>query len=200
MPKIPKEPISARKVQKRQYCWTLNNYDAVDCERIAALDEDIRVKRLVVCAEVGASGTPHLQGYIHLANLVTFVGLKKMLGEVHLIACDGSPQENYDYCTKSFKGPHHTTGGKKGVGVQLDDCLPAGFFHEQGDFSDTPGYERCGCEVVWMRQWCGRVHRCIHQDCFYVCDECPHRDYHNGLENPCVIEALEMQHGMPPLM
>lgn len=63
----------------RRYCLTLNNPQ--DAEIAALLDvREGTLKRGFVAVEVGAEGTTHLQGFVHLKNAKTGTALKKMLG------------------------------------------------------------------------------------------------------------------------
>jgi len=50
--------------------------------------------------EVGESGTPHLQCYVALLKKKKFSALKKLFPNGHLTVCRGTPQQNYDYCSK----------------------------------------------------------------------------------------------------
>lgn len=83
------------------YCFTLNNYTAVDDEQLKALEADSKVRYLLYGKEVGEQGTPHYQGYIYYHNRVVFNTLKKALPRANISAARGTVQQNYDYCTKS---------------------------------------------------------------------------------------------------
>jgi len=50
--------------------------------------------------EVSASGTPHIQGYVFFKARKQLSALKKINPRIHWIACNGTPQENRDYCAK----------------------------------------------------------------------------------------------------
>lgn len=77
------------------------------------MDEDKvtaqKIGYLVYQKEVGAQGTPHLQGYVYFQNPKTMAGCKKSLVAlcdatmrgVHLERARGTSQENKDYCTKA---------------------------------------------------------------------------------------------------
>ena len=70
------KPQSVEKLQ-RNFCWTLNNF----------LDDEIKVlkdlscKYIVFGKEIGATGTPHLQGYVEFKNACSFSALKKRIGK-----------------------------------------------------------------------------------------------------------------------
>lgn len=90
------------------WCFTLNNYTDEDCYRI----EDIRSGAGLVCdkhvctygvvgKEVGASGTPHLQGYLELEKKVRLSTIRKEFdGRAHFEARRGTGTQAADYCKK----------------------------------------------------------------------------------------------------
>jgi hypothetical protein len=56
---------------------------------------------MVYGKEVGASGTPHLQGYIYLATPRVFNTVKQLLPDgAHIEKAKGSVSQNIEYCTK----------------------------------------------------------------------------------------------------
>lgn len=87
--------------RKRRYCLTLNNPTEEETESLLKVDTK-NIKRMVFGHEVGESGTPHLQGFIHLKNATTISALKRRLGSdrYHLEATRGTDFEAWTYCTK----------------------------------------------------------------------------------------------------
>jgi len=79
------------------WCFTLNN--PLANERI---DPDL-YDYLVVGDEVGASGTPHHQGYVVFKKPYYPSGVKKILSRAHWEVAKGSAQQNRVYCTKDGK-------------------------------------------------------------------------------------------------
>jgi len=77
------------------WCFTLNNYREDD-----TIPQDDEVRYMVMGKEVAASGTPHIQGYVFFNEKKRLTALKKINPRIHWIACDGTPQENRDYCCK----------------------------------------------------------------------------------------------------
>ncbi len=69
--------------------------------RVLQLDVK-NVKRLVFGHEIAETGTPHLQGFVHLKNAMTFSALKKWLGSdrYHIEPARGTDYEAWTYCTK----------------------------------------------------------------------------------------------------
>jgi len=63
---------------------------------------------MVVGRERGESGTPHLQGYVHLKHAITFSSLKKHLPGIHIERARGTGAQNQAYCTK--EGDFFETG------------------------------------------------------------------------------------------
>jgi len=94
--------MSDLKVKSRNVCFTHNHYGESDIEAIQTLTF---VKYGCIGKEVGESGTPHLQGYLHMnkakALSAVIKNLKKVLGTApHVEICKGSPQANIEYCSK----------------------------------------------------------------------------------------------------
>lgn len=82
----------------RGYCFTINNWQESDLEQCQALAS--RAQYIIVGKEVGDEGTPHLQGYIYFRVQTQFNTVKKALPRAHIEAAQGSPQQNYEYCSK----------------------------------------------------------------------------------------------------
>lgn len=87
--------------QSRHWCFTLNNYNEQHLNSLETLAQQQAVTYLVYGREVGASGTPHLQGYIVLAVRKRRAQVKSILpGHPHVERAKGSPQQNRTYCIK----------------------------------------------------------------------------------------------------
>lgn len=81
----------------RSICFTLNNYTQVEYDHI----KNGSFKYLIVQQEVGAGGTPHLQGYATMHNPTVFSTWKRLVGErAHIEVAKGNAQQNRAYCTK----------------------------------------------------------------------------------------------------
>lgn len=65
-------------IPHRNWCFTLNNYTNTDWERLTSLSKE-DCNYIIVAKEVGAQGTPHLQGYLELAKPARRAGVKKIL-------------------------------------------------------------------------------------------------------------------------
>jgi len=91
----------------RGWCFTLNNYTPAEVTKL--LDQSY--KYLAYGKEVGESGTPHLQGYIHFECARTFSQVRKLLGpRFHLERRKGSLRQAIDYCSKD--GDFHEFGSR----------------------------------------------------------------------------------------
>lgn len=89
----------------RQWTWTLNNYTEEEVQCLKDLGEIIETKAIrYLCwgVEVGAEGTPHLQGFVANQNARTMSAMKKLLGSTryHLERTKGTALQNQQYCQK----------------------------------------------------------------------------------------------------
>jgi len=89
-----------------RFCFTINNYTE-------ALYTDLTVnfapttKWFVVGREVGAEGTPHLQGACVLGKQMAFNSIKRIssLATAHIEPMKGTPQDSLVYCSKEDAAP-----------------------------------------------------------------------------------------------
>jgi len=83
-------------VKRRDWVFTLNNWTVAEVDRVNAIE----CKYIVYGKEVGASGTPHLQGFVYFKNPRVFNGVKSLFPErVHLEVCRHM-EKAIDYCKK----------------------------------------------------------------------------------------------------
>ena len=82
--------------RSRGYCFTLNNYSSEEYSSLLSTP----CSYLVLGKEVGAEGTPHLQGYIYFPSGKTLSSLKKINPRAHWEIAKGDSLQNYNYCTK----------------------------------------------------------------------------------------------------
>lgn len=94
--------------EAKHWCFTLNNPISEDTK------EAPPYQYLIIGNEVGASNTPHLQGYIILKTKARLTAMKKWITRAHFEVARGTPQEASDYCKKE------------------------GDYHEDGELPDTP--------------------------------------------------------------
>lgn len=83
----------------KNWTFTLNNYTADNEVQIRAAFESGGIVYVVYGKEVGASGTPHLQGTVVLKKRTRLTGLVKLLGQAHYEVCRNL-QKSVEYCKK----------------------------------------------------------------------------------------------------
>ena len=97
----------------KHWCFTLNNYTPADVDRLSA--QIPGVVYLVFGREVGASGTPHLQGTVCFQSRKRLQQVKAIIGEAHCTVTRYLSQ-SIDYCKKDGDftewGNPPNTGGK----------------------------------------------------------------------------------------
>jgi Putative viral replication protein/RNA helicase len=109
----------------KHWVFTVNNYTDEECTRLRALHSECtsrRVTYLVFGREQGASGTPHLQGYIRLDRKCRLSWLKKEISSRgHFEVSRGSPLQAASYCKKDgdFEEFGELPGGR-GARTELD--------------------------------------------------------------------------------
>ena len=81
----------------KRWCFTWNNYPE---DWLALMAPGINGSEWVAGREVGAEGTPHIQGYVEFATKVRPAGYKGMPTEIHWEKCKGDRASNVAYCTK----------------------------------------------------------------------------------------------------
>jgi len=88
--------------RSRGWCVTVNNYDDADIHRFRDFhDSTAGCKYLIIGKEVGESGTPHLQIYLHVENPRYGNVLRQACGaKGHWAAAKGTPAQNQTYCSK----------------------------------------------------------------------------------------------------
>lgn len=83
--------------QVRSFVFTLNNY--TDDSIKAIMDHFHEARYIIIGKEVGASGTPHLQGYIQLEKRYSLSRLGGLF-PWHVEATRGHPGQASEYCKK----------------------------------------------------------------------------------------------------
>lgn len=116
------------------WLFVLNNFTQIELDSLKNIFETDthNFRYLLFQHEVcPTTNTPHLQGYLQCKKKKKLDQVKDMLGtqRVHLEKCKGSPQKNYDYCTKdrtAVDGPWEY-GEMSGAGKRndLNQCRDA---------------------------------------------------------------------------
>lgn len=88
--------------QGQRWCFTHNNYTDDDQEFVCQLLASPEVRYGVYGREVGANGTPHLQGFVIFKDRVRFNSVKERFGvlNVHLELARGTSLQASEYCKK----------------------------------------------------------------------------------------------------
>lgn len=81
----------------RAFCFTWNNYPNNYADLLDSLD----VRYIVAAEEVGASGTPHLQGYVYWRHARTKQATIAKLPGCHVEIARGTPIQADTYCRKT---------------------------------------------------------------------------------------------------
>lgn len=109
------------RIRSNRVCFTLNNYDIEDLEILLGKENDENIVYMVVGQEIGESGTPHLQGFIHIKEDPKKCGIKfwkdyfKFSQKAHFENARGSDEDNLKYCSKD--GPVMEVGKPGVVGI-----------------------------------------------------------------------------------
>jgi len=108
----------------RRYCFIWNNYDG---ESIMALHLFWKnsCKYMVYGKEVGAEGTPHLQGFFTLKKLYRIAGLRKEGLSCHLEPTKGTSLQAADYCKKDGDYVEFGTPPTPGKRTDLEEACQA---------------------------------------------------------------------------
>nr|WAE42952.1 MAG: replication associated protein [Cressdnaviricota sp.] len=102
----------------RAWCFTINNYSSTDEFAVKYLFK--KAKYGIYGQEIGAKGTPHLQGYIHLENALSLDVMRKSLTRAHLTVANGSDEDNKRYCSKEGKNIYEVGEISIGQGTRTD--------------------------------------------------------------------------------
>lgn len=101
-----------QRIRSRRYCFTVNNYTAVDVEELRQLGGDSRTKYLVFGREGDGEGeTPHLQGFVIFTAQRAFSSVRKLCGgRGHWEETRASSIQAADYCKKEEDFEEFGTG------------------------------------------------------------------------------------------
>jgi len=116
-------PQGPRPSPASNYCFTHNNYTVeTEAKLVAFLDTETTF--YIFGHEVGAQGTPHLQGYMQLKSKQRMAAIHKKIGvPLHLEVAKGTAQQNITYCSKS--GQNIVTRGECTIKGQRSDLKRA---------------------------------------------------------------------------
>lgn len=89
--------------QSRNWVFTLNNYTEDEVNALRKYPCDY----IIIGFEVGAEGTPHLQGYIEFPGVKRFETLKKFNPRIRWAKRAGSASQASEYCKKDNNFESH---------------------------------------------------------------------------------------------
>lgn len=100
----------------RDYVITWNNYTPENYNTLVALDS----RYIVIGKEIGASGTPHLQGYVYFENPRSFNAIQKKIKGAHIEvrSPNATPEQAAIYCKKD--GDYYERGDVPEQGKRSD--------------------------------------------------------------------------------
>ena len=81
----------------KNWCFTINNPTDDD---MLPLQDNPKIKYIIVGKETGTEGTEHAQGFLILHSNMRLTAIKKLLPRAHLEMAKGSAQQAADYCKK----------------------------------------------------------------------------------------------------
>jgi Putative viral replication protein len=88
-------------LKARFWSFTLNNYDDDVIAHMGVSCSSDAVRYCIYGKEVGASGTPHLQGYIAFKKQTTLAQCRKVFNDkAHVEISKGTEDHNVKYCSK----------------------------------------------------------------------------------------------------
>lgn len=107
--------------QGKAFMFTINNYVQADLEVCESLGRDVRVQYYAWQEEIGAQGTPHIQGYVVFKGRMRLKPLKQLMPRAHWENAYGTAEEATAYCTKAETrkpGVQAQVGGVKPMSAQ----------------------------------------------------------------------------------
>lgn len=100
----------ARASAVKNWCFTLNNFSETDMIKIKTMFDHGHFNYLLFGREVGAEGTPHLQGYVQCKKRLRLKQMKQLLGpRCHIEQAQGNVFQNQLYCKKDGDFEEHGT-------------------------------------------------------------------------------------------
>jgi hypothetical protein len=119
---------SGKQRRSRHFCGTANNpsetvYEALRSAVGTRVTRSNVVTYVIFEREVGSqTGTTHLQIYIQCRATCRLQDVIRTFSGIHWTICDGSDEQNYDYCTKDAVAAH----GSVAAGIANDVVFEAG--------------------------------------------------------------------------
>lgn len=114
------------------YCWCYTAFYEIDKPVIPDEYCKYRIEGKEVCP---TTNRQHIQGYVSLKNKSRFAALKKLHSTAEFIPADGSPYQNFEYCSKDgdfqeFGSRPKKPKEKKEVCTAFKEAFEAGTVNE----------------------------------------------------------------------
>lgn len=108
--------------RSKYYCFTLNNYNDDDCQRIKNLFLQGEATYVIIGHEIGAeTNTRHLQGYVEFFKRIRLSQVKRLVSSrAHFEARRGTSDQASDYCKKDGNFEEHGTLSESQAGKRND--------------------------------------------------------------------------------
>lgn len=91
----------SNKGESKYWCFTLNNWTEEEADKIEALREIDGISYIVAGYEIGAEGTPHIQGYVEFEKKKRMTAVKKILSDrCHMEMRRRPADRASNYCKK----------------------------------------------------------------------------------------------------
>jgi len=175
----------------KYWCFTINNF-TLEIEGLIAETSAVKCPIIFYSEEKGASGTPHLQGYLEFTKkdrpLPQFKAWK-----AHWEGAKGSRAENVEYTTKENPWKY-----SRGVEAPYKVTIPGGMKPWQQklcDMLDTEPHDR---KIYWLWEASGRSGKTTL--CKWICQNKPHAVCVDGkagdMKYMCI--AYHETHGVYP--
>nr|QKV51232.1 putative replication associated protein [Crucivirus sp.] len=110
--------------RNRKFCFVINNPTENDWIDL----EEIEFRYLCFEQEIGESGTPHIQGYVHFKDAHTIRDLSKKLRRAAIFIARGTAAQNRAYCSKDNNGTFQEFGeipkqGQRNDKLKMSDTI-----------------------------------------------------------------------------
>lgn len=120
----------------KRWCFTWNNPPDNWQEVFLPFRNGTSGPKLLQCVayrEVGASGTPHIQGFLVFNNTLRLSYLKRTFGtSIHFEVARGTNEEAAAYCRKDGSDDHIDYDDHPGRGARTDLSAAAGYIRDNG--------------------------------------------------------------------
>lgn len=127
--------MSSREAPAKRWVFTVNNYSNDDFKKVCCFLESCQYG--IVGKEVGASGTPHLQGFLILKDKKRLASLKKLIGvDIHLDRSNAKDiNKPINYCKKGEQSKEEWNAS----GIQGPNFGRNASFNEYGSSKTNQG-------------------------------------------------------------